>query len=82
VTKWAFVCRGVSISLGQFAVVELSVHEFEEGNALLGKGVKPFVNGMSYCMQASTPLFVGDDESSIQGGVVKAAEKRMSHFES
>ena len=26
---------------GQFAVVELSIHEFEEGCALLGNGVEP-----------------------------------------
>ena len=41
---------GVPVSFDQFAVVELSVHKFEEDNALLGDGVKPFVNGMSYCM--------------------------------
>jgi hypothetical protein len=50
VAEWAFVCGGVPISFGQFAVVELSVHEFEEGNVLLGNEVKPFVSGMSYCM--------------------------------
>ena len=38
-TKWAVVCGGVPISLGQFAVVELPIHEFEEGGALLGNGV-------------------------------------------
>ncbi len=29
VAKWAFVRRGVAISLGLFAVVELAVNEFE-----------------------------------------------------
>jgi len=35
----AVVSGVVPISLGQFAVVDLSVHAFEEGNALFGKGV-------------------------------------------
>ena len=47
-TKWALVRGGVPIFLGQFAVVELSIHEFEEGGALLGNGVEPFVNGLAH----------------------------------
>ena len=50
VTKWAFVRGGLPISLGQFAVVELSMHEFEEGGALLRNGVEPFVNGLAHYM--------------------------------
>ena len=48
--KWALVRGGVPISLGQFAVVELSIHEFEEVGALLGDGVEPFMNGLAYCV--------------------------------
>ena len=33
VAEWAFVRRGVSISLGDFAVVYLAVYEFEQGCA-------------------------------------------------
>ena len=47
-TKWAFVYRGVPISLGQFVVVEMSLQEFEEGNALFRDGIEPFVSGLSY----------------------------------
>jgi len=50
VTKWALVRGSVPISLGQFAVVELSIHEFEEGGALLGNGDEPFVSGLAHCM--------------------------------
>ena len=46
-TKWAIVCRSVPIYLGQLTVVELSVHVFEEGNALFRNGVEPFVDGLS-----------------------------------
>jgi hypothetical protein len=38
-TEWAFVRRDVSISLGDFAVVELAVNEFKEGGALLRVGI-------------------------------------------
>jgi len=50
VTKWAFVRGGVPISLGQFSVVELSIHEFKEGGALLENGVEPFVTRLAHCM--------------------------------
>jgi hypothetical protein len=50
VTKWALVRGGVPISLGRFAVVELSIHEIEKGGALFGKGDEPFLNGLAHCV--------------------------------
>ncbi len=48
VVEGAFVRRGVSISLGDFAVIELAVYEFKEGVAFLRSGVKLFVSGTAH----------------------------------
>ncbi len=44
--------RGVSISLGDFAVIELAIYEFKEGGALLRSEVKLFVDGTSHRVKA------------------------------
>ncbi len=43
-TEWAFVRRGVSISLGDFAVVQLAVYEFKQDCAFRRGGVEFFVD--------------------------------------
>ena len=48
VAEWTSFRRGVSISLGNFAVIELAVYEFKKGGALLRGGVKLFVDGTSH----------------------------------
>ncbi len=47
VAEWISVRRGVSISLSDFAVIELAVYEFKECGALLRDGVHIFVDGTS-----------------------------------
>ena len=49
-TQGTFVREGVSISLGEFAVVELSAYKLKEGSAVPGNGVDPFVNGLAHCL--------------------------------
>jgi hypothetical protein len=48
VAEWAFVRWGVSISHGDFAVIELVVYEIKEGGALLRNGVELFVKSLSH----------------------------------
>ena len=48
VAEWAFVHRGLSISLGDFAAIELAVYEFKEDGALLRSRVKIFVNDTAH----------------------------------
>ncbi len=50
VAEWTCVCRGVSISLGELAVIELAVYEFKEGGALLRSGGKLFMDGTSHLL--------------------------------
>ncbi len=65
VAEWTSFRRGVSISLGDFAVMELAVYEFKEGGALLWNGVKLFVDGTSHRLEADPLELVCDEESPI-----------------
>ena len=64
----------MAISLGEFAVVQLSVYEFEEGSAFLISRNKFFLYGSAHRVWAGPLDFVGDEKSSIEGRVVKDSE--------
>ena len=48
VVEWAFVRRGVSISLGDFTVIDLAVYELKVDGALLRCRFMLLVNGTAH----------------------------------
>ncbi len=69
-TNRAFVRRCMPIRLSQFAVLQLTVYEFEIGSAILGDGSKPFEDGLTRSLRAGLRSFDRQDESSIERGLV------------
>jgi hypothetical protein len=65
VTQWAFVRVAVSISLGQFAVVYLSVYGLEEEDALHRIIAKSGVDRLSNASCARSLDLSKEDESHI-----------------
>ena len=67
VLKWALVRRGVAISIGLFAVVELAACEFEEGGALLWVRGAPYMDGPpTYYVNVGPLLCVGDNNAPVE----------------
>ena len=73
VADWSLVRRGVAISIGKFAIIELPIDEFEEGDSLLRVRDQPCVEGMAHYLGSGPLLFVGDDEAHLEIGVMDAS---------
>jgi hypothetical protein len=82
VAEWTLICWGVAISLGELAIVKLSVYELQKGCSLPRVVYELLLKQFAYSVRSGPLLLTGEDEAPVNGGVVEASEKRTSNFES
>jgi hypothetical protein len=70
VTDRALICWGVTISHGQFAVIELPVYELRKGGPLSGAIGELLVKRPAHGFRAGPFRLTGDDETPIKRGVM------------
>ncbi len=61
----AFVRRGVAVSFGEFAIVELAIYEFKKGNAFLGVRDNVPMDGSARSLYAGPLDHICDEKSFV-----------------
>ncbi len=70
----------MAIPLGNLVIIELAVDKFEDGGALFQTRHHSVVDSRAQAFCVGTPLLVGQDEASIEGGMMQVAEECAPHF--
>jgi hypothetical protein len=80
VAQWVRFGGGLSVSLREFAIIYLPVHQRKKEGALPVVGRETKVYGTSHRLCGRTNLIIFENEAYVKRNVVKAAKERLSYF--